>query len=146
MQRAEERVVVEPPAFALPKCLEGCETAGRGPRTRRSEPVERQVERPCLQAPHAGVVHAFRCADAREFVALRRGQGGFAAGVMELLDVTERNEDRVDRHRAEGGIWRALPLLHFVHGQQLNEVERGRPQPLRKRHPIGNLADAPRLP
>ena len=142
VQRAEQGVVVEPPALALGERLEI-----RGARRSRREPfakhVKGEVKGDTLQRTNGAKVDGRAPARLLEPRAIGRVERCLAAGGGELLHVAERNEHRIDSHRAQGGVRRILPFLHFVDRQQLHQVQPGRRQPARELRQIGDLANAP---
>jgi hypothetical protein len=143
VQRAEERVVVEPRAFAL---QERPELAGAR-RTRAvvitEEPAEGGTQRSGLQRPHRPVIDGSLPAHALELAPQVILQPGFAARIREFRNVGDADEDGIDRHRAHRRVRRVLALFHLVDGQDLHEIEACIPEPRRQTGKVGDLPDAP---
>ena len=142
VQRTEQGVVVEPPALTFREGLE-LDGARRPRRKPLPEHVKGEMKRDPLQRAHGAKIHGRAPSRPFEPRAIRRVERRLTTGLGELLDVAERDEHRVDGHRAEGGVRRVLPFLHLVDRQQLDQVKARRRQPACEQRQIGDLADAP---
>jgi hypothetical protein len=142
VQRAEQDVVVQPPALAFLERPQRAGAAVAGPPQIVGEPGEGTPQRAALEGAHRRIVDARRRTrkDERRVIV---GQEGVRSRSHPLGDFVERDEQRIERHRAQGGVRRALPLLHFVERQELDEVTARVVEPPGKRDEIGNLTDPP---
>src|SRR5581483_1714092 len=131
MNGAKEAVVLDPP------CLLRRERAQLGGAVAvptplvAIEPVERAPKRVVLHAPDVTVVD------------LRRGPDPIARRPLVVGHVGDADEDRIDRHRADGGIGRLLAGRHLIDGQQLQHADTRVGEPRRDRLDVADIADAP---
>ncbi len=145
VQRTEQREIVQPPALALLEGTERLIAPIAGPPEVRGKPIEGLAQRPALERAHRRVVHARRRANALEHGAFLGVERALPGG-RPLWQVFKRDEKRIEGHRAQRRIRRALPLLHLVQGQELHEIEPRVLEVPRERDEIRNLANAPAPP
>jgi hypothetical protein len=143
VQGSEERVVVEPPGLLLGEQAEGTRSTAVAAHLDVAEAFERSAQRTVFQPPHAAVVHAGGGPQAFELAAQLGLERALAAERGEVLDVVERQVLRVDRHGAQRRIGRGLVLGELVDGQQLQQRQAGRVEPLGGRGEVADLADSP---
>ena len=128
-QRAEERVVVEPPRLGGDELPEGARAMRVLAPLDLVEAVERRPERDLLQPPDLAVLDTRRRADRRQTVPVGRGQHRrLAAERREFEHVRHADENRIDGERAGRVVRRLLAGGHLVERQQLHE-QTARPPP-----------------
>ncbi len=145
MDGPECRVVVEPPGL---RCHERTER-GSAVRVGRHLGIEETPEgRPqcaVLQRAHRRVIHPGACSCVFQRAPHGGVERGLATNRLEILNVRHVDEDRVQRHRCQRAVRRALARRHLVERQQLQQPETATKHPARQRRHIGKLADAPAL-
>jgi len=143
VERAEQRVVVEPPPFFRDVRAERVGSARAAREVHVPEPGEAPAQRDVLQRPDLAVLNARGDTDGVEARAQPGLERLLAAGLHEVFDAIERDELRVDRHGAQRRVGRRLARRHLVDRQQLQDVDARGVEPADHRFDVANLADTP---
>ena len=101
VQRTKQRVLVQPPAFAIHECLQPLRAGGPRPPLVGQEQIERRPEHAGLQRADGRILDRGRLANRLEQLPLARVEERLRAESVELRHARRRDEDRIDRHRAE---------------------------------------------
>ena len=144
VQRAKQRVVVQPPAFIRDVLV-------KRPGARRValtldtlEPFAAAPQHEFLQRAYLRVLNARRDAHRVETRAQPGLERLLAADLLEVLHLVEGDELRIDRHRAQRGIRRRFAGRHLVDRQQLQDADARRVEPAGDGGDVADFADAPR--
>ncbi len=143
VQRAEQRVVVDPPGLFLAPGMKRLGPLGTRLFVAALELVEGGPEGGPLHAAHERVVDRRRPPRGCQLLAPVRGHGRLAADRLELGHRVDADEDRVDRHGRERRVRRPLAHGHLVDRQQLQQVLAGLAEPRREDRDVADFPDPP---
>src|SRR5207237_9942003 len=90
-----------------------------------------------------GLLDAAGAADIGQRRAIPGRQRVVTAERLELRHARHADEDRIDRHRADGRVRRLLTRRHLVERQQLEHAQACGSEPGRDRFHIADVADSP---
>src|SRR5215204_2971837 len=143
MQRAKQRVIVEPPGLLVRVRSE--------PRRawRLAFPLvilkmrERAVQRHRLERPYRCIVHRRRRAYGCQTLAPFGRERAFTTNRGKVLHISQRDELRIDGHRAQRRVGRRFGDRHLVDRQHEQHALSGPRQPTAHRFEITDLANSP---
>jgi hypothetical protein len=114
MQRAEQRVIVEPPGLFTHEGTKRTGTTCVGRQFAISEVREAPAERTVLQVPDRRIVDERRPARLIQSLAHACVESAFAADLREVSTMFQCDELRIDGHRAQRGVRRRFTGGHLV--------------------------------
>src|SRR5262245_16795704 len=143
VQRAEQAVVLDPPRLLARIGAKRPASIGVAPPLLVEEPAEGRPQVRQLQPADLRIRDARRRAHLGEGRTIGRRQAALAAERLEFGDPWQVDEDRIDRHRADGRVRRLLPGRHLVQRQELQHTHPGGGEPRGCGFDVGDVADPP---
>jgi hypothetical protein len=143
MDRAKQRVVLDPPRLLAEKRLHQPRTTAVATPVGVEEQRERGCQRGPFQAADLRVLDPRGAPDMCEHGAVVPAERQLTAERGEFRHRRHADEEWVDRHRADRGVGRLLTRRHFIDRKQLQHALACGGEPRGERREVADLADPP---